>query len=157
MPHFDENRVSDWDTYFMNIAHLVATRSKDRSTKVGCVIVGPNNEIRSTGYNSFPRGIDDANEERHQRPEKYAWTEHAERNAIYNAARHGTPTEGCRAFLPWFPCMDCARALVQAGIKEVVGVEPDLSTPKWGEDFRRALVLFDEAGVAVRFVCEEVE
>lgn len=138
----EEKMTPNWDEYFMSIARAVATRSKDRSTKVGCVIVGPDNEIRSTGYNSFPRGINDDVEERHQRPEKYVWTEHAERNAIYAAARTGTPTDGCRAFLPWFPCMDCARAIVQAGIKEVVGVRPDTSDAKWGADFVRAETLF---------------
>uniref|UniRef100_UPI0035253B42 deoxycytidylate deaminase n=1 Tax=Salmonella enterica TaxID=28901 RepID=UPI0035253B42 len=104
------------DDYFINLARSVSERSKDRSTKVGCVIVGPDNEIRSTGYNSFPRGINDDAPERHARPEKYLWTEHAERNAIYAAARVGTPLKGCRAYLPWFPCMGCARALVQSGI-----------------------------------------
>lgn len=141
-----------WDEYFMNIARQVAARSKDRSTKVGCVIVGPDNEIRSTGYNSFPRGIDDANEDRHQRPEKYLWTEHAERNAIYSAARVGVPLKGCRAYLPWFPCMDCARALVQAGIVELIATKPDLNDPKWGEDFKRVGTLFEESGVSLRFV-----
>lgn len=142
----------DWDTYFMNLARNVAERSKDRSTKVGCVIVGPDNEIRSTGYNGFPRGINDDAEDRHQRPEKYLWTEHAERNAVYSAARVGVPLNGCRAYLPWFPCMDCARALVQAGIVELIATKPDLSDPKWGEDFKRVGTLFGEAGVSVRFV-----
>lgn len=145
-----------WDEYFMTMARHAATRSKDRSTKVGCVLVGPDNEVVSAGYNSFPRGINDDVPERYERPEKYKWTEHAERNAIYNAARVGVATKGARAYLPWFPCMDCARALVQAGITEIVCHEPDLSTPTWGDDFKRALVLFDEAGVRVRYVCEEV-
>lgn len=145
----------NWDRYFMEMARLAATRSKDRSTKVGCVLVGPDNEVVSTGYNSFPRGINDDVPERHERPEKYKWTEHAERNAIYNAARVGTPTKGTRAYLPWFPCMDCARAMVQAGVVEVVGIKPDLTDPRWGEDFARAETLFAEAGVAVRFVEEE--
>ena len=144
--------MSNWDVYFMNLAETVSERSKDRSTKVGCVIVGPDNEIRSTGYNSFPRGIDDDNEARHQRPEKYIWTEHAERNAIYNAARVGIPLKGCRAYLPWFPCMDCARGLVQVGIAEMIAVQPDLSDPRWGEDFKRVGTLMQEAGVTVRFV-----
>jgi dCMP deaminase len=140
----------NWDQYFMGIAGQIALRSKDRSTKVGCVIVGPDNEIRATGYNSFPRGIDDGNEARHQRPEKYLWTEHAERNAVYAAARVGIPLKGCRAYLPWFPCMDCARALVQAGIVELIATEPDLNNPKWGEDFKRVGTLLSEAGVALR-------
>lgn len=142
----------NWDTYFMDIARQVSARSKDRSTKVGCVLVGPDNEIRSTSYNSFPRGINDDVPERHQRPEKYVWTEHAERNAIYAAARVGTPLKGCRAYLPWFPCMDCARALIQVGVVELIATKPDLNDPRWGEDFKRVGTLFAEAGVAIRFV-----
>lgn len=142
----------NWDDYFMGMAGFVATKSKDRSTKVGCVIVGPDNEVRTTGYNNFPRGVNDDAPERHERPEKYFWTEHAERNAIYAAARVGTPLKGCRAYLPWFPCMDCARALVQSGIAEVIGVKPDTSDARWGADFVRAETLFAEAGVALRYV-----
>lgn len=146
--------MKNWDEYFMQLAALVATRSKDRSVQVGCVIAGPDNEIRSTGYNGFPRGIDDTIEARYERPEKYLWTEHAERNAIYNAARMGTALKGCRAYLPWFPCMDCARALVQAGVVELVSYEPDLQDKRWGEHFRRALLLFGEAGVHVRYIAK---
>lgn len=142
----------NWDEYFMAMARLAAARSKDRSTKVGCVIVGPDNEVRSIGYNGFPRGIDDDLAERHERPEKYFWTEHAERNAVYNAARAGIPLKGCRAYVPWFPCMDCARALVQSGIIELIAIEPDKANPRWGEDFKRVGVLLGEAGVAVRYV-----
>lgn len=144
--------MSSWDNYFMGLAGYVATRSKDRSTKVGCVIVGPDNEIRSTGFNGFPRGVDDACEARHARPAKYLWTEHAERNAIYNAARMGTALKGCRIYLPWFPCMDCARAIVQSGIGELICVAPDVTNLKWGEDFRNSAVLLEEAGVGVRHV-----
>lgn len=147
----------NWDQYFMTLARHVSSRSKDRSTKVGCVIVGPDNEIRSTGYNSFPRGINDDAEERHARPEKYLWTEHAERNAIYNAARVGVALKGCRAYLPWFPCMDCARALVQSGIVELIAIQPDLNDPKWGEDFKRVGTLLSEAGVALRFMSDEAQ
>jgi dCMP deaminase len=142
----------DWDEYFMSLARLTSLRSKDRSTKVGCVIVGPDNEIRTTGYNGFPRGIVDDAPERHERPEKYLWTEHAERNAIYNAARCGVPLKGCRVYLPWFPCMDCARAIVQSGVTELIAFKPNTSDQKWGAEFERALTLFSEAGVAVRFM-----
>lgn len=143
--------MSNWDSYFIELAKHAATRSKDRSTKVGCVIVGPDNEIRSTGYNGFPRGINDEAPERHERPAKYLWTEHAERNAIYNAARCGVSLKGCRAYLPWFPCMDCARAIVQSGIVELIAQQPDLDDAKWGKEFAAALQMFSEAGVAVRY------
>lgn len=145
--------IEEWDSYFMAIAKEVAKKSKDRSTKVGCVVVGPDNEILTTGYNGFPRGIDDNVEERHQRPLKYAWTEHAERNAIYNAARTGTRLKGSRIYLPWFPCMDCARAIVQSGIVEVVCYEPDpQQDERWQESFDNSKRLFDEAEIQVRFL-----
>ena len=111
---------STWDGYFMDMANLVATKSKDRSTRCGVVIVGEGKTVLSTGYNGFPRGVDDYNEDLHKRPEKYAWTEHAERNAIYNAARNGIKLLGSIAYITTAPCIDCARALVQAGITSVV-------------------------------------
>jgi len=144
-----------WDEYFMDMARHVATRSKDRSRQVGCVIVDTDRVVRATGYNGFPRGVDDNVEERHQRPAKYRWTEHAERNAIYNAARSGVSTYGCVAYLPWYPCMDCARALVQAGIAEVIAVEPDWNDPQFAADFADVKTLFREALVEVRFVAGE--
>ena len=79
--------IPSWDRYYLDICQAVAARSKDPNTQIGCVIVGPNHEIRSTGYNSFPRGIRDDVPERLVRPTKYLWIEHAERNAICNAAR----------------------------------------------------------------------
>lgn len=143
---------SHWDERFMGVAREVASWSKDRSRKVGCVIVGPGMEIRATGYNGFPRGVNDDVEERHVRPAKYRWTEHAERNAIYNAARAGVSTMGCTAYLPWYPCMDCARGLVQAGIAVLVCVEPDWHDPQFADDFRDVETLFTEAGLAWRCV-----
>jgi dCMP deaminase len=147
-----EGNTRDGD--FMNEAILASAKSTDRSTKVGCVFVGDDNIVIVRGANTFPNGVSDT-EERHQRPEKYLWTEHAERNAIYHAAREGIVSDGSRVYLPWFPCMDCARALVQVGVREVIGVKPDLSDPKWGKDFERAETLFAEAGVAVRFMALE--
>jgi len=82
----------NWDEYFINIAEQVKLKSKDNNTKIGVVLVGKNNEIVSTGYNSFPRGINDDVAERQEKPEKYFWFEHAERNCIYNAARIGVST-----------------------------------------------------------------
>ena len=100
----------NWVDYFYKIAEQVKEKSKDKKTKIGAVIVGKDNEIVSTGYNSFPRGIDDNVAERQERPEKYFWFEHAERNAIYNAARIGVSTKGCTMFLTCdIPCADCAR------------------------------------------------
>jgi dCMP deaminase len=116
--YFSDRVKMSWAEYFNNIAHVVKLKSKDKSTKIGAVIVGSNNEIRSTGYNSFPRGIEDFHDERQERPEKYYWMEHAERNAIINAARIGVSTNNCVMYLTCdIPCVDCTRAIINSGIK----------------------------------------
>jgi dCMP deaminase len=147
--------IPNWDEYYLEICRVVALRSKDPHTQIGCVIVGPAHEIRSTGYNSLPRGIRDDVPERFERPTKYLWMEHAERNGIYNAARAGTATEGCTIYVEIMPCMDCARAIVQAGIVQVViseGRMSGYSSEYYDEHFRNVEELFAEAGVRIRRV-----
>ena len=143
----------NWDTYFMTMVYLVAMKSKDESTHVGAVIVGDDNEIRSTGYNSFPRGLDDNINGRQERPEKYFWFEHAERNAIYNAALIGISTKGCRMYTHGIPCMDCARGIVQVGIKEVIvdSTWNEDNKAKWEDHAVRTLQMFEESGVSIRY------
>ncbi len=147
--------VPDWDRYFLEICRVVASRSKDPNTQLGCVIVGPAREIRSTGYNSLPRRVKDDIPDRLQRPNKYLWIEHAERNAIYNAARAGTPLEHCTIYSELTPCMDCARAIVQAGIVQVVLDEErcaKYSSAQYNPHFLLVGELFAEAGVSMRSV-----
>ena len=84
-----------WHKRFMEVAELVSTWSKDPSTKVGAIVVGPDREIRSTGYNGLVRGVDDKKPERLERPTKYDFFEHAERNAVYNACLIGASLKGC--------------------------------------------------------------
>lgn len=144
--------MADWDTRLMDLANHVGTWSKDRSRQVGCVIAAPDNTVRALGFNGFPRGLNDDDNDRHARPTKYLWTEHAERNAIYAAARNGISLAGCRMYLPWFPCVDCARAIVQAGLIELVSLAPDFADAQWGEGFRISVELLEEAGVEVRFL-----
>jgi dCMP deaminase len=110
----------NWHDYYVNMLPAVAAKSKDPHTQVGSIIVGPDHEIRSTGYNGLPRGADDSKLERFQRPEKYLWIEHAERNAIYNAARVGTAINGCTIYVSLLPCIDCARAVISSGVDCVV-------------------------------------
>lgn len=144
----------DWDQYFLVIATAVASKSKDLSTDVGCVIVGPDHEIRSTGFNGFPRGCRDDVEDRKERPLKYVYTEHAERNAIYNAARNGVPLNWCTMYITHAPCTKCARGIIQAGIKEVK--YPNYNSFEGRddlmEDLRTANGLLLEAGVAVNLL-----
>lgn len=141
-----------WDRRFLELAAKIGSWSKDRSAKTGSIIVDCDRIIRSTGFNGFPRGINDDVEGRHERPAKYSWTEHAERNAIYNAARNGVTIAKCTCYVNWFPCIDCARAIIQTGIVRVVGLEPDRHDQKWGADFRLSLEMFSEAGVEVAVV-----
>lgn len=147
-----KNNLS-WDSYFMSLAYLIAMRSKDESTNIGAVIVGEDNEIRSTGYNSFPMGINDTIEERQERPEKYYWFAHAEKNAIDHAARVGIPLKGCKMYTQGIPCMDCARSIVQSGIKKVIVHSKwgDGWNNKWNENAIRTKQLFDEAKVELEF------
>jgi dCMP deaminase len=142
-----ENSPSIWDHRFMVLAANIGSWSKDRSAKTGCVIVGPDRLIRSTGFNGFVRGVDDDVAARHERPAKYSWTEHAERNAIYNAARLGISVHGCTVYINWFPCIDCARAIIQSGITRVVGLQPDRGDARWGADFTVSFEMFAEVGV----------
>jgi dCMP deaminase len=140
--------MTDWDERFMMLADHVSSWSKDLSTQVGAVIVGSRKRVVSLGYSGFPRGVRDYVDKRHERPAKYLWTEHAERNAIYNAAES---LVGCTLYVPWYPCMDCARAIVQSGIVELVAIEPDWDDTIWGVHFDAARELFDEVGVRVRW------
>lgn len=150
----------DWDEYFINIAYMAATRSKDTSTRVGCVIVGPDKEIRSTGYNNPPRGFDDSNPILQQRPEKYSYFVHAEENAIALAARSGIQTKGCTLYCTWTPCMTCARMIIQSGISAVIvhreGTDqaaalrgPD--DPQWKLSLEESVKMMRSCGVYVRF------
>jgi dCMP deaminase len=145
-------RQEKWDRRFLQMALLQASWSKDTSTQVGCVIVGPNREVRSTGYNGMPRGVRDGVEARHVRPAKYLYMEHGERNALYNAARVGVPTEGCTLYvtstpLKFPPCADCARAIIQCGIVRVVQ-EPHVGDmTRWAESCAATMEMFAEAGI----------
>ena len=144
-----------WDDTFFEVCEVVAKRSKDTSTKFGCVIVGPDREIRSTGYNSFPRGINDNDPARFERPYKYHFFEHAERNAFYNAARMGTSTKGCTMYIAGLPCSGCARSIIQCGIKEVV-VKSILVPERWLETCQAGLQMMLEAGVGVRRINQTI-
>ena len=108
-----------WDEYFMGVALLAAKRSKDPSTQVGACIVDDNNVILSTGYNGFPVGCsdDEFSWSRIGEDTKYAYVVHAELNAILNSG--GKSLRGARLYVVLFPCNECAKAIIQSGIKEV--------------------------------------
>jgi dCMP deaminase len=147
-------RDQKWDERFMLLAHHLATWSIEKGRRVGTVIVGPDNEVRSTGFNGLPRGVRDDLEERHSRVTgaKYIWSCHAEQNAIFNAARIGMALKGCTIYVPWFPCVECTKAIIQSGITELVAYAPDRPSSNWHEDFSIAGQMLKEAGIEVRLI-----
>ncbi|MBR4163074.1 MAG: dCMP deaminase family protein [Solobacterium sp.] len=113
--------VLSWDEYFMGLAHLSALRSKDPNTQVGAAIVDENHRVVSVGYNGFPKGCSDDDfpwaREGGVLDTKYAFVVHAELNAILNSK---WPVAGCTLYVSLFPCNECAKAIIQAGIKRIV-------------------------------------
>ncbi|MCI6704310.1 MAG: dCMP deaminase family protein [Bulleidia sp.] len=115
-----ENTLT-WDEYFMGLAHLSALRSKDPNTQVGAAIIDENHRVVSVGYNGFPKGCSD-DEFPWSRSggvlnSKYAFVVHAELNAILNSPRS---VSGCTIYVSLFPCNECAKAIIQSGIKRIV-------------------------------------
>jgi len=165
--------INSWDELFIKQAMLIAEKSKDPSTKVGCVIVGDDNAVLSMGFNGFPRGVIENEHEwmkysarndiydvpftRWNRPDKYSWTEHAERNAVYNAARNGIRLAGARMYLNFEPmamCADCTRAMIQSGIKEIIGPDIPFAGKGAGSHYHLTFSgqMLEEAGVKIRVV-----
>ena len=141
-----------WDNRFLELAKHISGWSKDPSTKVGCVVVGEDREIRSTGFNGFPRGIDDDASRLTDRDKKYPLICHAEENAIMHAARIGISLKGSTAYVTWPPCSRCARSSIQAGIEEIVYPETKAIPERWLEDFNTSNGMLLEAGIRVRTV-----
>ena len=111
-----------WDEYFMGVAALASMRSKDPNTQVGACIVSNDNKILSMGYNGFPIGCSDDQfpweREGEDLETKYVYTVHSELNAILNY--RGGSLEGAKMYVTLFPCNECAKAIIQAGIRELI-------------------------------------
>jgi len=136
---------------FVGVAKAAAALSKDPSTKVGCVVVDDDGSVLSLGYNGFPRGVDDLPQRYADRDTKLIFVAHAESNAIAQAARHGVRLLGSTMVLTaLYPCMNCAKQIIQAGIKRVYA--PRMSkdvNEQWKLERDRSVVMFIEAGVTV--------
>jgi dCMP deaminase len=145
-----------WDQYFLTIAYLAAMRSKDESTHCGAVIVDEMNNVVATGYNSFVRGINDNIPARQERPDKYMWFEHGERNAIYSAAMRGCILKECKIYVTGIPCADCARAIIQSGIKEVIVDAREEFGKEWDESCKVTVQMFKESGVKLKKMKEDI-
>lgn len=149
--NISENRfLSHWDRRFLRIAEEVRLWSKDPGTKVGCVLVN-DRRILSTGYNGFPATISDDLERYIDRDYKLSVTVHAEANAILNAAKNGTKVEGSTLYVTFPPCSQCASAVIQAGVAQVVCPDPATAPERWRSNFIAANNLFYEAGVKVLY------
>lgn len=146
--------MSKWDRRFLELCDHIAGWSEDRDFQVGCVVVGPGHEIRSTGYNGLPRGVKDEDQSRFDRPsgEKFFWFEHAERNAIYNAARAGIDLSHCTLYVNRFPCADCGRAIIQSGIKHIYCPPIPESDGALDYSFQVSATMLEEAGIVVTAV-----
>lgn len=149
---YERERQLKWDKRFLQLAQLVASWSKDPSTKVGAVVVNNFNKVYGLGYNGFPKGVEDADERLNDRPTKYKLVVHAEINAILNA---GINADGGTIYVwPAFGnpplCSSCAKAVIQAGIYRVVGYKPDVdeaTAERWREELEAAQLMCREAGV----------
>ena len=135
-----------WDEYFMGVAMLASRRSKDPNTQVGACIVSGDNIILSTGYNGFPIGCSDDeypwDREGEEGQTKYPYVVHAELNAILNAS--GKSLKGARLYVDLFPCNECAKAIIQSGIKEVIYISDKYRNT---DSVRASKRMFDAAGV----------
>lgn len=131
----------------MRFALSVASKSPDPRTQNGAVLATPEGELLVVGINEFPNGVK-VSDERWERPTKYFYVEHAERNAIFRASRMGIQTFGTVMVCPWSACADCARAIIQSGISMLIRLPSD-NHDHWEESCRKADEMFAEAGVVV--------
>lgn len=144
--------------YFQLVRFMANLFSKDEATKVGALFIAPDTyEILTLGYNGMPRGVDESIEERWERPTKYDFTEHAERNAIFNSARTGTSLRGSICVVTLFPCCDCARGIIQSGAQMVVTLDPfETSDPeaidRWGSRWKTSIAMLKEANVQIEYL-----
>jgi dCMP deaminase len=135
-----------WHYRFLELADCIATWSKDPSRGVGCVIVSESRQIISTGFNGLPRGIEDR-PDRLVRPVKYDLICHAEMNAIVQCARNGVSPIGCVLYSTFFPCINCALAIIQSGVATIVTYDVTDEDARWLDSIAKSRAVFDEAGV----------
>ena len=138
--------LNKWDSRFLEIANLVATWSKDPSTQIGAIAV-KDKRLISTGYNGFPRGIEDLKDRWNNREEKYKYVVHAEMNCIYNANYHNQSLKGSTMYIVGLPvCHECAKGIIQAGVVRVVAEFKDAPL-KWARSTEITEKMFKEAGI----------
>ncbi len=152
---------NDWHNKYCRLAKEISTWSKDPSTQIGAVVVGEDGQILSQGFNGFPRGINDSEERLNNRERKYELVVHGEMNAIYNATLNGVSLKNSTMYVYGLPtCNECAKGIIQVGIKKVVVTRPYLKHNKnylaWEESIKNAKAMFKEAGVMYLIEVEEL-
>ena len=146
-----------WDLRYLKLAEHISTWSKD-STGIGSVAIGDQGQVLAQGYNGFPRGVKDSQERYDVKEDKYKFVVHSEMNVIYNASYNGVSLRDSTLYVWGLPvCSECAKGIIQTGIKRVVMSNRDrISTlplsDKWRESFELTKTLFEEAGVEWEFV-----
>lgn len=141
-----------WDKRYLNLAKEVSSWSKDPSSKIGAVAIGSKGQVLAQGYNGFPRGLYDGDVRYNDKPTKYKFIVHAEQNVIYNATYNGVSLDGATLYVWGLPvCSDCAKGVIQVGIKRVV--MPAADYPEhWLDSFDITSDMFGEAGVEYEFL-----
>ena len=148
--HMKDTSISStkWHLNFLDLAKHISTWSKDPSTKIGAIAVGSSRQILATGYNGFPRDIEDSQERLENRPLKYVYTVHGEMNCIYNATLNGVSLNQADMYVYGLPvCAECAKGIIQVGIKRVFMCYPENIPDKWKESGLMTKSMFDEAGI----------
>jgi dCMP deaminase len=143
---------SAWDRKFLELARHISTWSKDPSKKIGAVAVGLNRNILATGYNGFPKGIQDTEERLNDRETKYELVVHAEMNCIYNAVENGVSLKGSHLYVYGLPiCHECAKGVVQVGIGRVIVEDTLCAEQRWSDSFAKSKRIFFEGNVVVNY------
>jgi len=148
-----------WDELFFNIIKEYKLKSKDPSSQFAALIINDDHSIVSSGFNGFPRGVNDAPERYANRELKYKLVAHAEANAITQAAKHGIALNGCSIYVESYPCSTCCKLIIQSGIKEIVlngesQIFNDMSETsfnvRWADEISMTKLMCQEAGVGIR-------
>ncbi len=151
------NNIEDWDEYFFRLMYLVSSKSLDPRTKIGAVLIR-DKSIISTGYNGFPKGVNDLEERYHNREEKINFICHAEFNSIVISARFGISTQGTKLYTNGIPCQNCCKAILQGGISEIIVHKrwPEFTNIHWVESVKISKIMLQEANIPVRIYDKEL-
>ena len=145
-----------WHERYLHLAETISSWSKDPSRKIGAVAVGSKGQILSQGYNGFPRGVVDSDDRLNERSTKYSYVVHAELNCIYNASLNGVSLEGSTLYVYGLPiCNECAKGIIQSGIKTVWMKLPPGGDPRWRESWEVSKQMFTESGLDYHFLLDK--